>query len=87
MAKISPREASLLALLAEEPASRSRITHRIMNELQGEAREIAEALRQGNHHTSPKAAATARGLHDWVKTNKLSSSKARALRRRSKTSR
>jgi hypothetical protein len=67
---ISARDASLLALLAERPRSKSGMSTRIMRKLAEPAREIATALRSGNHQVSREAAETARGVDTWVKTNK-----------------
>jgi hypothetical protein len=79
MKSISPQEASLLALLGEQPKSRSGMRLRIMKKLRGEAHDIAVAMRSNDHTVSKGAAATARGVNKWVKTNKTSSSPGRTL--------
>jgi len=68
--RISPRDASLLALLAERPKRNSAITKRAFFALGSEAQRIADALR-GRRGVSERAEQTAEGLHDWVKTNKV----------------
>jgi hypothetical protein len=67
---ISPKDASLLALLAERPKRNSAIAKRAFLALGSEAQRIADALR-GRRGVSEKADQTAEGLHDWVKTNKV----------------
>jgi len=84
MTKISGRDASLLALLAEGPISKSRAATKIRGQLGVGARDIAEAMRSSNTQASTGAAATARGYRDWVSSNKISPHKNRA-RRQGKT--
>jgi hypothetical protein len=84
MKAISPRDASLLALLAEQPKSRSGMRVRIMKKLRGEAHAIAVAMRSDDRTVSKGAAGTARGVNRWAKTNKTSS-RIRAARRRARS--
>lgn len=69
MTRISTRDASLLALLAERPKRNSAVTKRAFFALGSEAQRIADALR-GRQGVSEGAEQTAEGLHDWVKANK-----------------
>lgn len=77
MKTISPKDASLLALLAERPASKSSLRRQILNRLDSEGLTIATEM--GKKGLLPatatddqtKAAATARGLVNWAKSNKL----------------
>jgi hypothetical protein len=70
MTTISAKDASILALLAERPSRNSAVTDRVFYTLGSEAQQIAEALKSGPTGASEKAAETAQGLHDWVKTNR-----------------
>jgi hypothetical protein len=70
MTTISPKDASLLALLAERPLRDSAVTDRVFYSLGSEAQKIADALRNGPSGVSENAAQAAQGLHDWVKTNR-----------------
>jgi hypothetical protein len=69
MATISPRDASFLALLAENPEGNSTVIKDAFFTLGSEAQRVAEALR-GRQDVPEKAAQTAQGLRDWVKANK-----------------
>lgn len=70
MTTISPRDASILALLAERPKRTSATSKRAFYVLGSEAQRIADSL-GGRQGVSEKADRTARGLHDWVKANKV----------------
>ena len=71
MTTISAKDASILALLAERPARNSRVTDRLFYRLGPDAQQIAEALKSGPAGAPESVAeTTARGLHDWVKTNR-----------------
>ena len=70
MIAISPRDASLLALLAERPDRNSSVTREAYSNLGPDAQKVADALR-GDPPASDEAAETAEGLHEWVKTNRV----------------
>jgi hypothetical protein len=77
MAAISGRDASLLALLAEKPKTSSPVIKHAFFTLGPEAQEIAKALR-GRQDVRERAIRTAKGLRDWVKSNKTTKIRRKA---------
>jgi hypothetical protein len=70
MKTISPKDASLLALLAEKSGVSSATRRRLLGELEPEALNIAIQMGRGDSEEDSKAATTARGLEKWAETNK-----------------
>jgi hypothetical protein len=87
MKTISPRDASLLALLAEKPGSKSAVRRRVLRKLNPEAFSIAveigkkSLLPRSGSNLQSKASETARGLENWATTNKRSSRSVARKRR------
>lgn len=67
MKAISGREASLLALLAQDGGLPKRDIERILGQLDGEARKIAEILVGRSTGGSKATRDAAEGLSDWAK--------------------
>jgi hypothetical protein len=77
MKTITAREASLLALLAENPKKRSTLRRKVLKKLDGEALSVAIEMGSRRPLTqtpalATRASATARGIERWARTNKRS---------------
>lgn len=71
MTIIDPKDASLLAFLAERPRRSSKFTEHAFFKLKGaEAQNIAVALTGKRRGVPQNAVETAEQLQDWVKSNR-----------------
>src|SRR5262249_9027088 len=84
MKTISPKDASLLALLAEQPGVTTATRRRLLDELEPEALNIAVQLGKDASEPHNEAATTARGLEKGARTNKRPSSKVARKRRKAR---
>jgi hypothetical protein len=66
MSRLSGRESSVLALLARSRTLSKDEKRRLVEELEGEAKEIARVL-VGQSRPSPSANKAAQGFTDWAK--------------------